>query len=163
MASPRLNREDFQVGIPVRVRFRDLDPFLHLNNGVYLSLFEEARTAYMAHLPDLKEVIQEQGALTAIMEHFPTTLVRAEVEVRGQAYLHEVLEVCVRIEKIRRSFIHMEYGVFRKEGSEKIARGSTELIHIDRESFRPRGVPPSVIENLERFENRNLTGEAKAK
>lgn len=154
----KYRRNDFRSSIRIRVRFRDLDTFQHLNNGVYLSLFEEARTEYMACLPSLQETMKEKGPLSAIMEAFPTTLIRSEVEVRGQAFLHDYLDVCVRVESIRKSFIDMEYGVFRSGSDEKIARGSTTLVHINLESFKPKTVPVESIQELEEFEGRSLTG-----
>ncbi|MGH7564476.1 MAG: acyl-CoA thioesterase, partial [Gemmatimonadota bacterium] len=46
--SKRPARKRFHVKIPVR--FRDLDPMGHVNNSVYLTYFEVARTAYWQEL-----------------------------------------------------------------------------------------------------------------
>jgi acyl-CoA thioester hydrolase len=36
---------------PIRVRWRDLDAFNHVNNSTYLTYLEEARVQWLQHLP----------------------------------------------------------------------------------------------------------------
>ena len=40
----------YAVWYPVQIRFRDLDPLAHVNNTVYFTYFEEARSFYFDHL-----------------------------------------------------------------------------------------------------------------
>ena len=42
--------DDFPCWYPVQIRFRDLDPLAHVNNTVYFTYFEEARSYYFDHL-----------------------------------------------------------------------------------------------------------------
>ena len=42
--------EDFPCWYPVQIRFRDLDPLAHVNNTVYFTYFEEARSYYFDKL-----------------------------------------------------------------------------------------------------------------
>ncbi|MGH2479147.1 MAG: acyl-CoA thioesterase, partial [Ktedonobacteraceae bacterium] len=38
------------VWYPLQIRFRDLDPLAHVNNTVYFTYLEEARSYYMDQL-----------------------------------------------------------------------------------------------------------------
>ena len=40
----------FPFWYPVQIRFRDLDPLAHVNNTIYFTYFEEARSYYFDHL-----------------------------------------------------------------------------------------------------------------
>ena len=41
------------VVTPIAIRYKDLDPYDHVNNAVYLEFFEEIRIAYWRALADL--------------------------------------------------------------------------------------------------------------
>jgi acyl-CoA thioester hydrolase len=41
------------VVTPIAIRYKDLDPYGHVNNAVYLEFFEEIRIAYWRALADL--------------------------------------------------------------------------------------------------------------
>ncbi len=156
MKLSRPSSQDFPVRMDIRVRFRDLDSYRHVNNGTYLSFFEEIRIHYFSLIPAVHARIREIGVLEAMMELFPSTLVRAEVHFRDQAFLHEMITVGVRVSNIRKSFIDMEYGVFRKETGRPLAMGETTLLFLDKESFRPRRIPSDFIREMERIEERTI-------
>ena len=42
--------DTFPSWYPVQIRFRDLDPLAHVNNTVYFTYFEEARSYYFNQL-----------------------------------------------------------------------------------------------------------------
>ena len=59
---------------PVQIRFRDLDPLAHVNNTVYFTYFEEARSYYFSHLETwLKEwpSREEHQEVESIVSHPP--------------------------------------------------------------------------------------------
>ena len=56
----------------VQIRFRDLDPLAHVNNTVYFTYFEEARSYYFSHLETwLKEwpSREEHQEVESIVSH----------------------------------------------------------------------------------------------
>ncbi|MCB1147513.1 MAG: acyl-CoA thioesterase [Leptospiraceae bacterium] len=142
--------EAFPVFTEVIVRWRDLDPYQHVNNSVYLNYFEEARVIYFSKLSNYKNFSRKDGTLT-------TTLVRASLEYRSQAFLSQKLVSAVRIAAIRRSFIDTEYSIFDKKNGTIIATGTATQIVVDREKFKPRRPPIEFIQEIEKFEGRNLT------
>ena len=54
--SPRCTVPDpvFHFSTPIKIRFRDLDAFGHVNNAVYFTYMEVARTDYFTHVGLLK-------------------------------------------------------------------------------------------------------------
>src|SRR5262249_43847688 len=50
--------DNFPCWYPVQIRFRDLDPLAHVNNAVYFTYFEEARSYYFSDTPHGLEVQQ---------------------------------------------------------------------------------------------------------
>lgn len=46
--------ENFRFTLPMKVRYRDLDAMSHMNNAVYFTFFEQARTDYWMALRDGK-------------------------------------------------------------------------------------------------------------
>src|SRR5437879_12913395 len=66
--------EDFRCWYPVQIRFRDLDPLAHVNNTVYFTYFEEARSYYFNQLqPWLKQwpSREEHQEVESIVSHPP--------------------------------------------------------------------------------------------
>ena len=41
-----INFKDFKYKTPISIRFADIDAFGHVNNAIYLTYFEMARSAY---------------------------------------------------------------------------------------------------------------------
>ena len=156
MAVQKLRIADYPARVETTVRFRDLDPFMHLNNGVYLSLFEEARITYINLVSFAQDHIEQDGILQSMMRLFPTTLVRAYVEYRRQAFLHQKITVGARVSRIKKSFIDFEYGVFDSASEDLLGFGETTLLYINLESFKPIRIPEQVVHEIERIENRKL-------
>ena len=66
--------DDFPCWYPVQIRFRDLDPLAHVNNTVYFTYFEEARSYYFNQLqPWLKQwpSREEHQEVESIVSHPP--------------------------------------------------------------------------------------------
>jgi acyl-CoA thioester hydrolase len=63
--------ETFPCWYPVQIRFRDLDPLAHVNNSVYFTYFEEARSYYF-NRSDTVEVgvrVTHVGRTSFLMEY----------------------------------------------------------------------------------------------
>ncbi len=51
--------KEFPVFTEVVIRWRDLDPFFHVNNAVYFNFLEEGRVAYMKKLPTFQKIARK--------------------------------------------------------------------------------------------------------
>ncbi len=92
--------EGFRMAVPVRPRLRDTDAMGHVNNAVYLTYFEVARTEYWRALtgsPRYQEV--------------PFILAHTTIDFRSPALVHEDLEVGIRVSRVGRSSFECTYRV----------------------------------------------------
>lgn len=170
----------YPVTVEISVRWRDLDPYNHVNNSVYLNFFEEARVALYKRLPSLNEAnpaltpsvaggkIRDLMSLnaeeanptkpTASQDHsfsvpFNSTLVRTSIEFRSQAFLGDLLIVGIRITNIKKMFLTSEYALFNKDTGQLLATGSATQAAIDRKYFKPIRIPANVIKDIENLQN----------
>ena len=134
-----LLREDFDALEPVPTRWSDNDMFGHLNNAVYLELFDSVLNAWMQRETGIDENVA------------PTLGVVAETSCR---YYREVafpvtVDVGVRARRIGRTSVMFEFGVFVPDAAEIAAHGLWAQVYVDRVTRRPVPLPDAVRSHLE--------------
>ena len=82
-SKPLLQNTEFRVAVPVQVRMSDLDPFVHVNNGIQCHYFDLGRSFY------LEQVLQNQVDWTTI----DLVLVHIELDFAAPVEFHDQL-VC---------------------------------------------------------------------
>ena len=136
--SKRPASKRFQVKIPVR--FRDLDPMGHVNNSVYLTYFEVARTAYWQELHhDYRYDVLD------------FVVARSECDYVSGAMLREILRVEVWLSRIGTSSFVLDYEAFEEQSERLVARGRTVQVMIDTRSGRSRPIEPELRERMRSF------------
>jgi len=129
---------DYSFETEIDVRFRDLDAMGHVNNAVYATYMEEARTAYFAEVLDRK------------LSETPSVLANLELQFHQSVTLGDGLAVAVRVPELGESSIPMEYEI-RADG-EVAATGEAVQVVLDTESDEPRPIPGEWRERIEAFE-----------
>ena len=82
-SKPLQEDSEFRVSVPVQVRMSDLDPFVHVNNGIQCHYFDLGRSFY------LEKVLQNQVDWTTI----DLVLVHIELDFAAPVEFHDKL-VC---------------------------------------------------------------------
>ena len=82
-SKPLQEDSDFRVAVPVQVRMSDLDPFVHVNNGIQCHYFDLGRSFY------LEKVLQNQVDWKTI----DLVLVHIELDFASPVEFHDKL-VC---------------------------------------------------------------------
>lgn len=100
--------------------------------------------------------IESGDVLGALTGTFPSVVIRASVEYRAEAKLHEALKCCVRISSVKKSFIEFEYGIFRVHDQKYMGGGRTTLLAVDPKSKKPVSVPPHILKEIEQLEEREV-------
>lgn len=118
---------EFTYSIELEPQFRDLDPNGHVNQAVYSSYCEQARTKYW------EEVIGQRHDRSEV------ALVSLELEYNAEITLGETVTVYQRIEKLGESSIPIEYEL--RTNGEIAAAGSVVLLSYDREKREPAPIP----------------------
>lgn len=108
--------------VPHRVIFRDIDSFGHVNNAVYFTYFELARTDLWFALAG-GENPRDVAFIVA----------RAECDFRAQLGL-EAIEIRVRIGELRNSSFDTDYEIRKSDGGQLAATGRVVVVLYDWET-----------------------------
>ena len=122
------------------VRFRDLDPMGHVNNSVYLTYFEVARTAYWQEL--------HHDYRYDVLDFL---VARAECDYVSAAMLRETIRAEVWLSRIGTSSFVLDYELFDEQSERLVARGRTVQVMIDTKSGRSRPIEPELRERMRSF------------
>lgn len=106
--------------VPMQVIFRDLDAFGHVNNAVFFTYFESARTAMWLELTGRGTDVRGVTFIVA----------RAECDFRLQLSL-EPIEVRVRIEGMRTTSFDFVSEIRKSGGRELVATGKVVVVLFD--------------------------------
>ncbi|MEF8757470.1 MAG: thioesterase family protein [Halobacteriales archaeon] len=129
-------RDEHDFETEIEVRYRDVDAMGHVNNAVYATYLEQARTAY------IREVA---GLSTGDIE---SVLASLSIDFREPIALDETVTVGLRVADLGESSITMTYGVRRADGT-VAATAETVQVTYDRETDSPRPVPADWREAIE--------------
>src|SRR5512136_997372 len=108
----------FTVEVPVR--FRDIDGMGHVNNAVYFSYMEQARSEWYRTRMGIKSV-DEIGFILA----------RASCDFRAPIGLGETVVVVVTLTKLGDSSFHFAYELRSKETGTLFATGESVQVAYD--------------------------------
>jgi acyl-CoA thioester hydrolase len=127
--------ERFKVRIPVR--FRDVDALGHVNNAVYFTYMEQARTEYWLRLMNVKELRDVQF----IVAH-------AECDFKIAAKFGEELEVSIHTSAIGKSSFVWDYEIRNVSTQQLVAAGKTIQVYYDYKTEKSVPVPDDVRSKL---------------
>lgn len=105
--------------VPYQVIFRDIDAFGHVNNAVFLTYFEIARTAIWFEITGGSQFMDINFIVA-----------RAEVDFKKQINMEEI-EILVRIGNLGRTSFETLYEIRKKNGYELAATGRVVVVLYD--------------------------------
>lgn len=136
-------REEFEVWLPIEVRWADMDSYGHVNNANYFTYCESARIRYF-----------EKIAIDDFRhgnEHGPA-VVTATCNFRQQVHYPAQLEVGVRASHVGRTSFTLEYEIVRAASDEVVADGSSVVVWIDYAVARSVPIPEGLKERIAKLE-----------
>jgi len=114
----------------IQMRFRDIDGMGHVNNAVYLSYVELARTQFYMHRAN-KRTLDE---IDFILAH-------VEIDFESQATWGDQIQVAVWPSKIGNSSFTLSYEVKEKQSGRILARAKSVLVSYDYERRKSKPIP----------------------
>ncbi len=122
--------------IEIKVIFRDLDPLEHVNNAVYFTYMEVARTEYYMQLTGTRSL----GEIRFI-------IARASCDYRAPARFGDRLLVAVWPSEVGNSSFKLRYRMTQKRDGTLVAEGETVQVAFD---YQKRStIPlPKAVKNL---------------
>ena len=135
--------EGFRLAVPLRPRFRDTDAMGHLNNAVYVTYFEMARTAYWLALTGDRDY-----------QKVPFILAHTTIDFRSPAYVHETLEIGIRVSKIGTKSFECEYRIEEQATRRLVCDGRSVLVIYDYAKLASMPMPDALRAQFRAFEER---------
>jgi acyl-CoA thioester hydrolase len=119
----------------IDVRFRDIDAMGHVNNAVYATYLEQARTEYFRDVldADLSQVSSVLASLAIDFER-PITLT------------DETVAVDIDVAELGRSSVTMRHEF--RVGDAVAAEAEATLVSLDPETGEPAPIPPGFREDM---------------
>jgi acyl-CoA thioester hydrolase len=123
---------------PLPIRFADIDALGHVNNAVFLTYMEVARTAFWAERIGPVRV-QEIDFLVA----------RVEIDYRRPVFFNDALTCDLWLVKLGRSSFTAGYRF--AVGDQLVAEARTVLVFVDLATGAPKPVPERFREQVREF------------
>jgi len=122
----------------VQMRFRDVDGMGHVNNAVFLSYMELARTHFYLKYANKKS-----------LEEIDFILAHVEIDYESPAEWGDEVQVSVWPSRIGNSSFSLSYEVKEKKSGRLIARSKSVLVSYDYEKRTTKPIPPEFRKVLE--------------
>jgi len=135
----RLRRRDFRAFVPIATRWGDNDVYGHVNNVVYYAFFDTA----------VNRLLVDGGALDVATSDTVGLVVSNSCTFFESVAFPEVIDVGLRVERLGRSSVTYQLGVFRAGANEAAAQGRFVHVYVTRADQRPVAIPEAVMRVLE--------------
>jgi acyl-CoA thioester hydrolase len=120
------------------MRFRDIDGMGHVNNAVYLSYIELARTQFYMHQANKRT-----------LEEIDFILAHVEIDFESQATWGDEIEVAAWPSKIGTSSFTLSYEISEKRSCRILARAKSVLVSYDYQTKKSKPIPSAFRGLLE--------------
>ena len=120
-------------------RWKDSDPYGHMNNVVHYELFDTAVNAWLI----------EHGALDIQKGVVIGLVVETGCHYFAPLTYPEPVTVALRVAHVGRSSVRYEIALFGRASPRAAAQGHFVHVYVDRESRRPVDLPPVLRAALE--------------
>ena len=127
----------FTFSIELEPRYRDLDPNGHVNQAVYASYFEQARTKYW-------------DAIGLPIQEVSVAMVHQEIDYRAELSLGQAFTVAMRVDELGETSIPTTYELRTAAGV--AATASVVLVAFDTERREARPIPDEWRTAIESYE-----------
>lgn len=139
---------EFPIVVPIEVMFRDIDAMGHMNNAVYLSYLEWARSKYWMALEKAPD-FRESGFVIA----------RMEIDYLSPAEICEMLLVGIRIPEAGTKSFVFEYRMVAAEpsgGLRQVARARSVQVLYSWDRRQSIAMTPELRSMIEALEGHPL-------
>jgi len=133
----------FRFHHPIEIRYGDLDPQGHVNNAKFLTYFEQARIAYITYL--------ELWPNSTFMD-IGIILAEARVTFLAPVLFGQKIDVGVRVSRLGKKSMEMEYSLEETGKSQELAHGSSALVAYDYYSQRSIPIPDAWRQAIQAYE-----------
>ena len=123
--------QPFRCAVPIQIRFRDTDAMGHVNNAVYLTYLEIARTTYW-----------ERVFTIASYNEVDFVVARAEIDFVRPLFIQDPTTVWIRVNEIGEKSFRFAYEIVTPAGT--AARAETIQVMFDYAASRSKPISCST-------------------
>ncbi len=127
----RPDRSAFRLFRPIATRWMDNDAYGHVNNVHYYSYFDTAVNGWLV----------DQGLLAIGSSPVVGLVVETGCTYFESVAFPEPLEAGIAVDRLGRSSVRYQVGIFRVGGGLAVAQGHFVHVYVDRASQRPVDIP----------------------
>jgi acyl-CoA thioester hydrolase len=135
--------DDVRLWVPLTPRFRDTDAMGHLNNAVYVTYFEVARGEYWRALTRETDY-----------QRVPFILAHTTIDFRSPAYVHEALEVGIRVARLGTKSFECAYRIVEAASRRLVCEGRSVQVIVDYAKNESYPMPEALRTAIRTFEGR---------
>jgi acyl-CoA thioester hydrolase len=128
----------FPFAWPIEVRFRDLDGMGHVNNAVFFTYIEAARTEYLMALTGAKR-----------LEEVDWIIASASLNFRKPVTYGDPLQVRVKPTKVGTTSFTLHYEIWNTKEKAVVAEGETAIVMFDYAKRTKKPIAKELREKLE--------------
>ena len=112
--------QEFHHSLPLQIRWNDVDPFGHVNNGVFFQFYDTAKTEYLSTVcPDVN------------WEHKAIVVVHIEADFLSEVKAGSHIACRTRVVRIGNKSFHLEQEVFDTDTQEIKSRCLSVMVLYD--------------------------------
>ena len=131
-------KSSYGVFFTLPTRWMDNDIYGHVNNVNYYSFFDTAIAHYL----------MQEGGLDPWKSEVIGFCVESGCRFRKAIHYPETITAGLRVQRLGRSSVTYEIGLFREDDEETAADGYFVHVFVDRETQRPEPVPEAIRKAL---------------
>ena len=140
-----MNSKQQNVTAQIEVRFRDLDAMGHVNNAVYFTYMEVARSRFFLSLTDPGDPLQ-----------LPVIMAEANCTYMAPARFEDIIRVTVTVTRVGNKSFELFYTMSNQD-NKPIASGRTVMVAYDYSSRRTIRIPDQLRRSLETYNDLQLS------
>ena len=138
--------ESYRFSCVIEPRFKDLDPMGHVNNAVYFTYFEVARTGYV------RDIGLRTDPRAPFTERFPFILLKIECQYFSAARVEDRLRVFMRTCRIGSKSFEFDYLIVTEADGSLVAQGHSVQVYYDYAQGKTLRIPDELRQLLIEFE-----------
>ena len=128
---PAPDRDAFAIFVPMSTRWKDNDPYGHLNNVVYYELFDAA----------VNQLLIARGLLDPATTPVIGLVVESQCRFLASLAFPDAVEVGLAVVALGRSSVTYRLGVFKSGAASAAADGRYTHVYVERATGRPVAIP----------------------
>ncbi|QPH39849.1 acyl-CoA thioesterase [Pedobacter endophyticus] len=142
LAETRAFSDEFNYKTNIHLRFVDFDLMGHVNNSVYFTYLEIARSKYW------EEIVKWDWKKTGIV------IAHAELDYILPIVMGDKIAVHVKTSRIGNTSFDLDYQIVKLKGTEEVicSKGKTVCIAVDYTTNRPTAIPETAKQKMLGFE-----------